>query len=348
MSALASKVKETIKRYRMTSLSQNGKNRGLQTWIIALSGGPDSMALWRVLVNLTSELGLKLVVAHVNHCLRGKESDQDADWVQAQVAETGLPYHAKVVDTEKIAREKKLGIEETARDLRYTFFAELAQSLKADAVATGRNLDDQAETVFMRVVRGAGMDGLGGIPPVNQKRDLRIIRPLIETTRTEILDFLQEENCEFRQDRSNSDPKYRRNFVRHELLPRIEKEWNPAVKKILARSAQQHREVYQFIEDETKRWWNRAVRLNGKSAKLKGGILKKASPFMQQEVVKRVLRRLAPDSSERFNFEHFVETARLLSAKKNGGGRLSLPDGIEAQMKGKDLVISVGTERNLC
>lgn len=170
MSGLLSKVKETIKRYRMISLSQNGKIRGVQTWVIALSGGPDSVVLWRVLVHLASELRLNLVVAHVNHCLRGKESDQDGEWVQAQVAETGLPYHAKVVDTEKIAREKKLGIEETARTLRYAFFAELAQTVKADAVATGHTLDDQAETVFMRIVRGAGMDGLGGDSSCQSKK----------------------------------------------------------------------------------------------------------------------------------------------------------------------------------
>jgi len=193
----------------------------------------------------------------------------------------------------------------------------------------------------MRLVRGAGMDGLGGIPPVNRKGDLTIVRPLIQVTRTEILDYLKREEKTFRIDKSNTDLKYRRNFVRHELLPRIEKEWNPAIKTILSRCAEQHRAVYEYIEEEAKRWWNRAVRIEGTTARLKGGVLKKASPFIQQEIIKRVIRRLVPQSSERFNFEHLAQTAKLFTERPKQP-KISLPDGVFVQKSGKDVVISVG------
>jgi tRNA(Ile)-lysidine synthase len=217
----------------------------------------------------------------------------------------------------------------------------VARASGAVKVATGHNLDDQAETVLLRLVRGAGMDGLGGIPPVNRKGNLTLVRPLIEVSRAAILDFLKREEKEFRTDKSNADLKYRRNFVRHELIPKIEQEWNPAVKTILARCAAQHRDVYDYIEEEAKRWWNRAVRCETKRATLKGGVLKKASPFMRQEIVKRVLRKLAPASSERFHFEHLAQTAKLLTQRATQP-RISLPDGVFVEKSGKDLVISVG------
>ncbi len=340
MNTFIAKIKQTLVRYDMLPLVK--ANTGVkQKWVVAVSGGPDSMALWHACLSLSQALGLELVVAHLNHGLRKNESDEDAQWVAQATEHPEIPFYIKKVDTEKIAKERKLGIEETARDLRYSFFEEVAQETGATAVATGHNLDDQAETVLMRLVRGAGMDGLGGIPPVNQKGKLRLVRPLIQVSRAEILDYLKREEKKFRLDKSNTDMKYRRNYVRHQLLPELEKEWNPAVKTILSRSADQHREVFSYIEEETEKWWQRSVRLNGTQARLKGGVLKKASPFMRQEIVKRVIRRLAPGSSERFHAEHLVQTADLL-VDKRGESKISLPDGVFAQKSGKDLFISIG------
>ncbi len=346
MDAFIEKVKETLGRYQMV-LSNGARKVGAETWVVAVSGGPDSVALWYSLQVLSKSIGLKLVVAHLNHGLRSQESDDDAAWVEHAAKLAQIPIHLKKVDTAAVARERKLGVEETARALRYEFFTEVAQKSGAVKVATGHNLDDQAETVLMRLVRGAGMDGLGGIPPVNRKGKLTLVRPLIQVSRREILDFLKRGEKTFRIDKSNADLKYRRNFVRHQLIPQIEQEWNPAVKTILARCAEQHRAVYDYIEEESKRWWNRAVRCEKKSATLKGGILKKASPFMRQEIVKRVLRKLAPESSERFHFEHLAQTAQLLTERPKQP-KISLPDGVFVEKRGKDLVISVGDSERVC
>lgn len=346
MKNLFEKVEKTLKHEAMFSLSADKKGVKKKC-IVALSGGPDSMALWHILSHLCQDQHIELVAAHLNHKLRGEESQEDALCVKSLIQKSNARLYIKEVETETIANEKRLGIEETARSLRYAFFQDVARETGAQFLATGHNLDDQAETVFMRMVRGAGMDGLGGIPPVNQLGKLKIIRPLIQVTRQEILAYLKREEIPFRIDQSNSDMKYRRNFVRHQLLPQIEKEWNPAVKTILSRSADQHREVFKYIDEETQRWWNRSVRVEKNKVKLKGGILKKASPFIRQEIVKRVLRKLTPKSAERFNYEHLVLTAGLL-AEKPEKPKISLPDGVFAEKTGKDLVISVGSTERVC
>lgn len=346
MDRFIEKIKETLIHYKMASFATS-QPRIAEKWIVAVSGGPDSMALWHSLLHLSQVFGFELVVAHLNHGLRASESDEDAAWVEQATKHPEIPFFIKKVDTEAVAKERKLGIEETARALRYEFFDCVAKETGATKIATGHNLDDQAETVFMRLVRGAGMDGLGGIPPVNCKGELTLVRPLIQVTRAEILDFLKQGEKLFRIDKSNSDPKYRRNFVRHELLPRIEEEWNPAVKTILARSAEQHRAVYAYIEEEAQRWWSRAVRTEGTNFKLKGGVLKKASPFIQQEIVKRVIRKLAPQSTERFNYDHFVQTTNLLTERPKQP-KICLPDGILVEKRGKELLFSIGDQARVC
>lgn len=310
--------------------------------LVGISGGPDSVALWNVLRELAPELGLQLVAAHLNHGLRGEESDADEAWARRHVEKSGGAFFSKLVDTQAEARARKLGIEETARALRYEFFEEAARAANFSTVATGHTLDDQAETVLMRLVRGAGIEGLGGIPPVGERAGLRLIRPLIEVTRAEILQYLEQRKIDYRNDSSNADPKYTRNFVRHELLPRIAQEWNPAVKEILARCAQQHRDATSFIDAEAENWWNRAARIQPRKILLKWEVLKKAVPFMRQELVKRALRRLAPSSSERFTFEHLVETARLFTHPHKK--KVDLPDGVRARLEEKNLVISIVDE----
>lgn len=305
------------------------------------------MALWHSLFSLSQQLHLQLVVAHLNHGLRKNESDEDALWIQEKMEHSKIPLFIKKVDTEAEAEKRKLGIEETARLLRYSFFEEVSETTGAQFLATGHHLDDQAETVFMRMVRGAGMEGLGGIPPVNQLKKLKIIRPLIQSTREEILNYLKTEKKSFRIDKSNADIKYRRNFVRHSLLPQIEKECNPAVKTILSRSAEQHRAVNVFIQEEVEKWWTRSVRLENKRAQLKGGVLKKAPSFMKQEIVKRVLRKLAPGCAEKLHFEHIFKTTQLFSATALTD-KISLPDGVLAEKKGKDVVISIGANKRVC
>ncbi len=200
--------------------------------LVGVSGGPDSVALLGILNDLAVQMSWKIAVAHLNHCLRGRESDRDEAFVRELAASRGLPLHVLQKDVTALARENKKSIEEAARDARYDFYRELVSKYGYNRVALGHNSDDNAEQVLMNLLRGTGSRGLMGIPPT---RDGWIIRPLIRISRQEILAFLAHRCQSFVLDSSNEDTRYLRNRVRHELLPCLMKEYNPEIKSALNR-----------------------------------------------------------------------------------------------------------------
>jgi tRNA(Ile)-lysidine synthase len=186
------------------------------TVLVAVSGGADSTALFRALDRLRETLGIERIgIAHVNHGLRGAESDGDEAFVRRMAADAGVACHAAVL-TEKTGASS--GIEEWARRERYAFFARLRQDHGYSVVATAHTMDDQAETVLLRILRGTGIRGLSGIRP---HRDDGVVRPLLETKRATLLSWLEREGVAFRTDSSNTDRRYKRNWIRHEVLPRL-------------------------------------------------------------------------------------------------------------------------------
>jgi tRNA(Ile)-lysidine synthase len=215
--------------------------RVLANWagpgVVAVSGGADSVALLRAL----HAVGRPLVVAHVNHQLRGADSDTDAAFVRDLCATLGVPFHGKTVDAAALAAGGNL--EATARRIRYDFFAEVAAETGATWIATGHTADDQAETVLHRIIRGTGIQGLRGIAA----RHDRIIRPLLTVPRAEILAYLAALKQPFREDTSNPDPRFTRNRIRHELLPLL-KTFNPDIVAALAHLAEHAREAHEVIE----------------------------------------------------------------------------------------------------
>jgi tRNA(Ile)-lysidine synthase len=201
---------------------------------VAVSGGADSVALLRLLLEARAELGCVLSVVHFNHKLRGAESDTDEAFVRVAAEKHGLVFHCATGDTRQAAADREVSLETAARELRYEFFAELLQS-RMDKVATAHTMDDQAETVLMRLVRGAGTRGLAGIYP--EQRELRIIRPLLGFRRVEIEEYLNLIGQEWREDATNIDPQHTRNRIRHELLPLLTRDYNPNITEALARTA---------------------------------------------------------------------------------------------------------------
>ncbi|MBA4191700.1 MAG: tRNA lysidine(34) synthetase TilS [Planctomycetaceae bacterium] len=215
--------------------------------VVAVSGGADSVALLRALAGCRTG---PLTVAHVNHQLRGAESDADEAFVRQLAAELGLQCRVKSVDIAALGGN----LESTARRVRYEFFAELATELGAGWIATGHTADDQAETVLHRLVRGTGIQGLRGIAACGfagepAKPQAAIIRPLLTVTRAHILDHLAELGQTFRDDSSNADPKFTRNRIRHELLPLL-RTFNPDVVASLARLAEHASEAHTIIIDK--------------------------------------------------------------------------------------------------
>lgn len=224
--------------------------------VIAVSGGPDSMALLRVLLELTTKRTELVIVAHLNHQLRGAESDADEDFVRQQLAllqaitQTQLEFRCERIHVAAQACLKIDNLENTARRLRYDWLAKVAQEASIRRIATGHTADDQAETVLHHLLRGSGLKGLRGIAAQRQLTlDLELIRPLLAVTRAEVLAYLEDLGQPYRQDRSNDDLSFTRNRIRHELLPLLARDYNPAIAQILGRLAEQATEAFQ--EQET-------------------------------------------------------------------------------------------------
>ncbi|HET7891712.1 MAG TPA: tRNA lysidine(34) synthetase TilS [Candidatus Sulfotelmatobacter sp.] len=287
MLSLAQRV---IAHIRRQELLQAGDRVG-----VAVSGGIDSVALLRLLLELRSELGIVLSVVHFNHRLRGTESDADEQFVASLARELELEFHVDGEDVAQHAAEERVSVETAARELRYGFFRNLLaegrtadpRGLKPDPlvvpngtaktvpfsnpnhfldkIATGHTLDDQAETVLMRIIRGAGLRGLGGIHPRVFVEDEdgnpsgEIIRPLLGIRRRELEDYLQSVGQSWREDSTNADSRFTRNRVRKLVVPLLEQEFNPAVAEGLAELAEIARGEEDYWENEISGWMGTTV-----------------------------------------------------------------------------------------
>ncbi len=208
---------------------------------VAVSGGADSVALLRALLAMRSELGIVLSVIHVHHGIRGAEADADEQFVQQLAQDFDLPLHVKAVDVPAHSKSERLSLETSARELRYESFRSLLESGACDKIATAHTLDDQAETVLLRILRGTGTRGLAAIPPLRDaSRELaaRIVRPLLGTRRAEIELYLHSLDQFWREDATNRDSRHLRNRVRHELLPQLEEAYNPGLRHALTNLAE--------------------------------------------------------------------------------------------------------------
>jgi len=202
--------------------------------VVALSGGPDSVALTHLLRELEAQGDLVVAgLAHFHHQLRGADADEDEAFCRGMSAALGVPIEVGRADVGRIARDSGRSVEDAARELRYRFLAEAADRLEAEAIATGHTLDDQAETFLLRLVRGSASRGLAGILP----RAGRIVRPLLEIRRADLRQYARERGLGWREDATNDDVSIPRNRVRHELIPYLERGFNPQIVDVLAREA---------------------------------------------------------------------------------------------------------------
>jgi len=223
---------------------------------VAVSGGADSVALFRILLELKQELGIVLAIVHFNHLLRGTESDADESFVANVARRHEVEYFSDRGDAAHFSREGRLSIESAARTLRYKFFADLLAEGHASCIATGHTLDDQAETVLLKLSRGAGTRGLAGIYPEKYEEveggraryGATIIRPLLGVRRSELELYLKNLNQSWREDSSNQDFRMARNRVRHRILPVMERELNPSIRENLADTAEIARDEETYWE----------------------------------------------------------------------------------------------------
>lgn len=215
------------------------------TIVSAVSGGSDSVFMLEMLLAIKDDYNLKIIVSHVNHGLRGAEAQRDEDFVKRLAEKNGLIYEVEHIDMAGYAKEQSLTCEEAGRKLRYLFFEEIKEKYKADKVAIAHNENDVAETIFLNIFRGTGLDGLESIP---LRRDF-YIRPILCFEKSEILDFLKENNIQYVDDSTNFTNDYKRNMIRNEIIPFIKKNFNENIVSSMSRLASIAKENNIYLGD---------------------------------------------------------------------------------------------------
>ncbi len=304
--------------------------------LVGVSGGPDSVALFHALIELTPKYAVRLGVAHLNHCLRGRESDRDAQFVAKLVQNHGVPFYPGTEDVRKLAVSRKLSIEEAGRQARYDFFITVADREGYDKIALGHHSDDNAELILMYLIRGSGLQGLSGIPPV---RGNRWIRPLIEQSRSEILEFLHAHKIDYVTDSSNSDQRYLRNRVRHHLIPLLQRDYNPQIIHNINRLSDIIRSDNKWLVQQVQPLIEQSIVHTEKSR-----ITVSMSRFtaLDKTVQRRLLRHVigqVKGDLRRITYAH-IEAVRHLVQKGPEHGRLDLPDRIRVTRCPERLVLS--------
>ncbi len=294
------------------------------TVLVGVSGGPDSVALLHSLVTLGPKWSLRLVIAHLNHQLRGAIADQEAAFVGRLAASLGIPCEIGSKNVAEYGAEHRLSLQEAARVVRYAFYDEVAAKYSASKIALGHHADDNAESILMHLLRGTGPLGLTGIPPV---RHGRIIRPLIGLIRKDILAFLELGGFEYMRDHSNIDTKYLRNRIRHELLPHLKERYNPNTVSALNRLASILRDEEDFWDQEVRRTLQDLV-LDHTPDRL--SLMTRGLPDLHPALLRRLVRHAVlslKGELKRLGHVHVEAVARLI-AEPSPSGRLDLPQGV--------------------
>jgi tRNA(Ile)-lysidine synthase len=275
---------------------------------IAVSGGLDSVALLRLTLELKIDLGIVLSVVHFNHHLRGSDSNADQEFVEALARQFGLDFHGHEGEVKVHSAAQHLSIEAAARELRYNFFQNLLESGKLDRVATAHTLDDQAETVLLRLARGAGTQGLAGIYPFLAVSSGAIIRPLLATRRHDLEAYINSLQQTWREDRTNLDLSHTRNRVRHNVLPLLERELNPGIRDLLSETANIARDEEQFWKETVTRT---LPQVSASAESLRLDVLLAVPVALQR----RVVRYLAESLGLKLEARHVNEVLLVAAGK---------------------------------
>lgn len=253
----------------VAAIERHGLLRGARAIVAGVSGGADSTAMALLLAPLCRKRGIRLVVGHLHHGIRGRPADLDQAFVRRLTAELGVEFRSAQVDVPALARRRRISLEMAARAARHEFLAGVARDCGADRVALAHTADDQAETVLLRLARGAGRGGLGGMACATRVGGLHIVRPLLDVPRAEIVAVLRRRGHAWREDASNRDLRHLRNRVRRHVLPMLERELNPRIRETLVRTAEVLR-----VEDD---WLDRRARSALRACSDSSGVLSAAS-----------------------------------------------------------------------
>ncbi|MFA5926172.1 MAG: tRNA lysidine(34) synthetase TilS [Parcubacteria group bacterium] len=292
--------------------------------MIGCSGGPDSVCLLDIFCQLKDKYGLGIVVAHVNYGLRKKDSELDEKLVSGLAKKYSLPV--EIIRTGRYS-PKSANLEEKLRNFRYNFFREVQKKHKAGAIAVAHNRGDQAETVIMRIVRGTGLRGLGAIKFKNGN----IIRPFLNVSRKEILDYLRKNKIGSRTDKTNFEDNFTRNKIRNQLLPQIAKDFNPNIEEALYNLSQSVAEDYSFIRLFSSEWLKAKKNLSVAD-------LRKLHPSIRKEVLRLAIEEYNPNL-RKIEFRHIDEIMKIIKSNKSKTQETEIT-GLKIKKKGDKLIIS--------
>ncbi|MCL0041226.1 tRNA lysidine(34) synthetase TilS [Dehalococcoidia bacterium] len=298
--------------------------------VVGVSGGADSVCLLHVLYQLRDKLGLDLHVAHLNHQLRGAEADADAEYVSSLARRLGIAATIETRDVKAYQSATRSSLEEAAREVRYAFFAEVAQATGAGAVAVGHTADDQAETLLMHLIRGTGLLGLRGMQPRSRWRlpdeetQLTVIRPLLEISREDTEAYCAACELSPRLDSSNISSKYLRNRIRAELMP-VLLEYTPGIRESLGRAARTVAADIAHLDEEVARLWDSVAVERPDAVALDNQAFSVLPPALKRHLLRSALGRLLGDLRD-IELVHIEDLLKVM--ERPAGKRLSLPGGL--------------------
>ncbi len=310
------------------ALDEAGLDKPGTVLIAALSGGADSVAMLRALTACAPVLGLQIAAAHLDHGIRAAAAD-DAGFVKALCSRLHVELDLEAVDVPTAARRAHRSLEMQARAMRYAFFSQVAGARRAAAVLTAHTLGDQAETMLLNLCRGAGPSALGGIPPDTVINTVRVLRPLLRVSRRDVEQYLQDIGQTWREDATNRDTTYRRNAVRHRVLPLLNETLNPQTATALARAASILHDDNNLLDDLTASAYPRLASNSGTTGALLREPFRRLHTALRRRILARWLRGAGVPAA-RLRFE-WLEQIDDLASRTDGGGCIRLCGGIEVR-----------------
>ncbi|HPC36423.1 MAG TPA: tRNA lysidine(34) synthetase TilS [Candidatus Marinimicrobia bacterium] len=304
----------TLRRKFVEYVEQNRLLNGGQTVIAGISGGVDSMCLLDLLISEKKRWKIEIVVTHFNHQIRGTEADSDEELVRRFCDNHSLPFFSAMENVPKIARAKRISLEMAGRELRYAFFQKIAAGYPNSVIATAHTLDDQAETILLRMLKGTGLQGLSGIA----MRRENIIRPLLFATKAELYGYARTRELPFAEDRTNLCNDYERNFIRNQILPAVEDTLNPNIRATLANLAQNLDEAHQFmVAFAGKALESLIIKADSEQIVLDKSGLKNYFIAVEKEIIWQCLQRL-DGVIKPLNFKQMNQLIKLVNAGETG------------------------------
>lgn len=322
-----------------SALEQSGLTRN-KALIVAVSGGPDSLALLHSLHSLRDELGLRLHGAHLDHRLRGEASRADAHFVASVFANLGIGFTTEEADVYAFQNQHKLSLEEAAREVRYAFLASVSHEQRADAIALGHTADDQAETILMHIIRGAGLTGLRGMEATARRsfdgNEVTLVRPLLSVPRSDIEDYCRALGLEPRQDESNLSHEMTRNKVRLELIPSLT-QYNPSIRDALLGLSRSAAQDIAYIEEEVDKVWQQTAKQIDDEVVLGIEEFRRLAPAIANHLLRRATLAVKGDLVD-VGQSHIEDMARLMLGR--AGTSLDLPGGLRFSVGYSDAMLT--------